>query len=124
MAWADGRVGTSWPSDLNTDIFFDIRNVSALPYEPYFQIFTGVSPIRPCVPPWICPIEIPIEIIPLYNFKEEVALTADGLPAGSEYYFDNSSGVPPFETKLHIILDPGVAEGKTSGQSDHGKFAD
>jgi outer membrane protein assembly factor BamB len=112
MAWADGRVGTSWPSDLNTDIFFDSQNISKLLFEPYFVIYTGASPIRSYVPLWLHPIEVPIQIIPIYDFQDQVELSVTGLPTGAQYYFDNSSGIPPFETNLHILLNPEVSEGR------------
>ncbi len=112
MAWADARIGTSWPSDFNTDIFFEGQNVSAYVFEPYFVMHTGSSPIRSCVPPASCAVEIPIQLISIYDFENPVELSVTGLPTGSEYSFDTTVGVPPFETKLQILLDSRVGEGK------------
>lgn len=110
VSWGDGRNGNPGPPpDYNSDVYFDKW------VELYFIIDWGwlIERYRPIsfIPPWRRPIRIPVRLFPINGFKDMVSLRAEGVPLFADYYFDNATGVPPFETALNIIVGEDFEEG-------------
>jgi len=98
LTWGDGRYADPWPKDYNSEVFFE-KYCYWIPLIPDFILYDPWWWLKN--PPFIIP-EIDIEILRVYNLYDYVYLYLEGLPQGTEYWFEPPYGIPPFSSKLHI----------------------
>ena len=107
LTWGDGRHANTYPKDYNSEIYFE-KYCYWIPIFPDLLLY---------VPWWwwknppIYRLELPIEILNVYNLYDYVYLYLEGLPQGSEYWFEPAYGIPPFSSKL-LIECPEDLEGQ------------
>jgi len=105
VCWGDGRNANVNPLDFNSDVYFEKfvtltrrpRPLLASNLRRLSAYFTEISEPRS--------VEFNITILSVDGFSDMIELSVEGVPLGAYYYFDPSSGIPPFETVLTIVLE-------------------